>query len=561
MKPITFLSCLFLCGLLFLPAKGVNPSKETLECMSELDSLLGRTHYYANQRVSIIESLKKEAAAAPNDESRFWIARRIFDEYKTFDSDSAIAYGVSTIQLANNLNRPDLKNDVNITVAYVLAAVGRIADGSRLLASIDFKSLNNRQQVDYLSQRIYLVTHQVQIDESMDVEEQMTQLVDSIASIIDKSHPEYIYHKAYHAMYHLELIQQTIKEIEPTVLGMRLNSQYSAKMAWLMAQLYERMGDRDMKMYYLARSAIADVKIANREIASLEELAVMLEEDRDLNRAQRYIDHAMVCAELYKNRARALHVASLHYRISKEYQQEFEKLQNSTTRFLFITVGLIVVLLGTLIYIIVQRRKLNVSYLRVKAANQEKESHLAELSVITENLTNANEELKRVTEELQQANERLSTNDQVKMENLGRTFTYTSNYIDQLESFRVNILRLLKTGQYDKALSLSTNTDMQTALIKDFYRTFDSVFLSVFPDFVENFNSLLKPESRIEPRTPDSLTTGLRIYALVRMGITDSVTIASVLHISVQTVYNKRLKVRNSALTSRDNFVEAVRAL
>ncbi len=559
MKPIMFLTCLFLCGLLFLPAKAVNPSNETLECLSELDSLLGRTHYYASQRVNIIESLKKEAAAAPDDESRFWIARRIFDEYKTFDSDSAIAYGVSTIRLANNLNRPDLKNDVNITVAYVLAAVGRIAEGSRLLASIDFQSLNNRQQVDYLAQRIYLVTHQVQIDESMDVEEQMTQLVDSIASIIDKSHPEYIYHKAYHAMYHLELIPQTIKEIEPTVLGMRLNSQYSAKMAWLMAQLYERMGDRDMKMYYLARSAIADVKIANREIASLEELAVMLEEDRDLNRAQRYIDHAMVLP----SSTRIAPVRFMWHHCIIEFQKNTSRNSKSCrkARFLFITVGLIVVLLGTLIYIIVQRRKLNISYLRVKAANQEKENHLAELSVITENLTNANEELKRVTEELKSANERLSTNDRVKMENLGRTFTYTSNYIDRLESFRVTILRLLKTGQYDKALSLSANTDMQTALIKDFYRTFDSVFLSVFPDFVENFNSLLKPDSRIEPKTPDSLTTDLRIYALVRMGITDSVTIASVLHISVQTVYNKRLKVRNSALTSRDNFVDAVKAL
>ena len=87
-----------------------------------------------------------------------------------------------------------------------------------------------------------------------------------------------------------------------------------------------------------------------------------------------------------------------------------------------------------------------------------------------------------------------------------------------------------------------------------FYNNFDITFLKLFPSFVEEYNKLLKPSERIVLKAPDALTTELRIYALVRLGITDSVQIAQFLHCSLSTVYNNRTSARNKACVDRSRF-------
>ena len=97
--------------------------------------------------------------------------------------------------------------------------------------------------------------------------------------------------------------------------------------------------------------------------------------------------------------------------------------------------------------------------------------------------------------------------------------------------------------------------------LKDFYQSFDSIFLHIYPNFVNDFNSLLQDDKKIIPREGELLNTELRIYALVRLGITDSVKIAEFLHCSVQTVYNNRFRVRNKAIIPKKDFAESVRTL
>lgn len=97
--------------------------------------------------------------------------------------------------------------------------------------------------------------------------------------------------------------------------------------------------------------------------------------------------------------------------------------------------------------------------------------------------------------------------------------------------------------------------------LKEFYHSFDAIFLHVYPDFVKDFNSLLRPEEKIILKEGELLNTELRIYALVRLGINDSMKIAEFLHCSPQTVYNNRLKTRNKAIIPKEEFTETVRSL
>ena len=83
-------------------------------------------------------------------------------------------------------------------------------------------------------------------------------------------------------------------------------------------------------------------------------------------------------------------------------------------------------------------------------------------------------------------------------------------------------------------------------------------FLNLFPNFIEQFNSLLQENEQIRPKKNNTLNTELRIFALIRLGITDSSQIAEFLHYSVNTIYNYRAKVKNKARISREDFEEVI---
>jgi hypothetical protein len=84
---------------------------------------------------------------------------------------------------------------------------------------------------------------------------------------------------------------------------------------------------------------------------------------------------------------------------------------------------------------------------------------------------------------------------------------------------------------------------------------------AAFPDFVEQFNGLLRPEERITLRAGEKLNTDLRIYAMVRLGINSSTKIAKILGLSTQSVYNARQKMRARATESEEEFPVRVRRL
>ena len=110
-------------------------------------------------------------------------------------------------------------------------------------------------------------------------------------------------------------------------------------------------------------------------------------------------------------------------------------------------------------------------------------------------------------------------------------------------------------------LQLSKSSDQKERDIEDLYQIFDSAFLHLFPHFVEDFNALLQPEVQVHPKEKGRLTTDLRIFALIRLGIDDSSKIAEFLHYSVNTIYNYRARIKNGALDNRGQFETRIKEL
>jgi hypothetical protein len=165
--------------------------------------------------------------------------------------------------------------------------------------------------------------------------------------------------------------------------------------------------------------------------------------------------------------------------------------------------------------------------LRVKEKNQE-------LAMSNASIAKTEEILRRTNMELLEANA-------AKEEYLGLFLSMYSGYLDKLK-------KTISREQYD-------------AELKNFYKTFDRSFLQLYPGFVEEFNALLRENSRINVKEGELLTTELRIFALIKLGITQSSHIASLLRYSVNTIYNYRAQIKNAAISDRDNFEDQVRKI
>ncbi len=94
-------------------------------------------------------------------------------------------------------------------------------------------------------------------------------------------------------------------------------------------------------------------------------------------------------------------------------------------------------------------------------------------------------------------------------------------------------------------------------LAATFLNRFDKAFLELYPTFVEELNALIIPEGRIQQKSPGTLNTELRTFALIRLGVKNTADIAGLLFLSPQTIYNCRSVTKGKAV-NKDTFDEDV---
>lgn len=331
--------------------------------------------------------------------------------------------------------------------------------------------------------------------------------------------------------------------------------------AYMLSRMCEREGNKDGRKKYLIQSAISDVRICNRDIASLEELSEMFYQEGDIERGYNCINYCLKAALLYPNRVRIFNILSILDKIQKASEQNNIRQEKKIRNSLIIVCILSAILLIVMTIILIQFFKLKHAHINAIKSENLLKTHMDELNEMQEKLSQVNEELTRTNDKLRQSNDQLMELNYVKEEYVGYVFSICSSYLSKIEDFRKDISRKIKVGKIDDVRTLIQNPQIGQKELHEFYHRFDTTFLHIYPDFVEDFNALLRPEERIVLKQGELLNTNLRIYALVRLGINDSVKISEFLHISSQTVYNNRLKVRNCAIDSREEFIAKVRQL
>lgn len=556
----------FLILLLCLPAIGSAAFNEApSHYLSMLDSLIDKKDDFQKAKLSRIAYFQNKARNAVTEHDKYVAYSQLFDEYSTFNADSALKYINLNISIADKSGNPEWKASTRIEKSNLLAGTGLLKEAENEMLAINRNEMAGDLLPSYYGQMIFLYSHLGNYAGGNKNEYYVKERAykDSIMAIIPTSHKDYLWYKGWDILgtdkTDSTLIPSLLKKVESS----QLNSRDDAKNFYMLAKLYEWQGDKENYKKYMTLSAICDVKTANAEIASLEELAkIMFSNGKgDIDRAYGYINYSLNKALTFPNRVRAFGIARTQDAINHAYQQRARLQEKRIRLFLMLVAALALLSLFTVGVIILQNRKLKRQRENLDSANKELNNHIQQLSDAQRQLADANTRLTELNNDLHKKNDELNEANYVKEEYIGYLFTICSNYIGKLEDFRKSIHVKAITRKYKEIEAATETHDTMKKELKDFYKSFDTVFLHIYPNFINDFNALLQPDKQIVPKEEELLNTELRIYALVRLGITDSVKIAEFLHCSPQTVYNNRFRVRNKAIIPREDFAETVRTL
>lgn len=528
-----------LCVVAALPAFATSAEVDD-SLMRELDDVIARRDDFLAVKKAQLDSLERAVRIAADDRGRFDALVHLYEAYHSFNVDSAYSISLQQEAVARRIDDPVLVTNARLNRAELLSATGMYHEALAIMDSVRLASLP-----DYLHPYYYHIKRTVygrMADYAAFGPErrQYDRLTDMYRdSIIAVNPPNTLAHVITKA----DCLNvkgrpgEAVRVLEAFIRSTELPEHDRAICAWTLSESYGLMGDRAAQKEQLLVSSIADMRSSVREYVSLRQLALMLYEEGDLDRAYSFMNIAVDDAAKCNARQRIVELNASYPKINSIYVHTVRTQKRWLEWTIVIITVLSLVLLAALLYV---RKQMN----RIARARKETDAAYRRLEEMTCRLKASNAALS-------DANNSIAEISELKEVYIGRYMDQCMVYIEKLDAYRKSIGRLLKTGKSDELKELVKSAVLTDDELKMFYEQFDRTFLRLFPTFVEDLNSLLLPEEAIVPKRAGSLNTELRIFALIRLGITDSDKIAKFLRYSLTTIYNYRTKVRNKARGDR----------
>ena len=535
-----------LLGILFslsLSLSSFCQTKEIDSLLRVLDTSIQERAKYTSARQSEINSLQKKLRLVHTDKEQFDVYKELFGKYSSYRMDSALWAANSCVELAGRIPDSLYLYSAEMRVAEVMIGTGMYKEGLEILCRIPQDKLDAPNIFYYynLHHKVYTLMADYAFSDQLknDYDRLAYQYKDSILRVKRPDSQGYLLTEGDKLL--CEGKYDEAIEILKSCYDTHKQKGFSLAIPSIaLANAYGLKGDKELQKKYLALSSIADIQGGNKEYIALWKLANLLYQEGDIERAYNYMECSMQDATFCNARYRTLEISEMLPVINLTYETKLrQEKEQLVTLFTLISI-LVVILLVALMCIYFQMKR---------------------LSLAKKMMNGMNEELKHINGDLQVLNDKLQESNRVKEEYIGYVFNMCSDYIDKQDEFRKLLARKIKTGQMDDLYKTVNSTTFVANELKEFFQMFDSVFLKLYPKFVEEFNALLQENERIYPKDGELLTPELRIFALIRLGISDSGKIATFLHYSSQTVYNYRLKVRNKSLLSKDEFLESVQKI
>ena len=555
--------------LLFPTYVCADTSKHALEenrkLLHSLDSLLEQQDLFVRVKEERIKQLKMQYSRVKDVKELYAMNRMVYLEYRVYDADSALHYINKNIQLAQQTDNRTWEVVSLLEQSFVLTSSGLLTEALKAVSDIQPEELPQNLRSEYFGRLCTLYSRlRDYSSENSQLSEHYNNLQKAFRdSVYLTATPDELRYWNCRAWLYLgtpeiEPVKQAFEENKQTLSN---DSRKYSIATYNLSAIYRSENNESKYLENLILSAMADIRSVNGDIGSLQEIAEYLFKHGEIDRAYNYILYCSQKAMLFHNRVRIVKMSHLQNQIYKAYQEQSRTQQKRLQASLIAVSFLFLVLIGAFLFIRKQMRRLKEANLKLDSTNQKLSVNMDALSTAHQRLEEANMQLKDLNTQLQEVNDQLRESNYVKEEYIGYVFNICSTYISKLEEFRKNINRKLKVGQIEDVKAITDSSATASNELKEFYQNFDTIFLHLYPDFVGDFNALLLPEERIELKEGELLNTELRIHALIRLGITDSVKIADFLHCSAQTVYNNRLRTRNKSIIPKEDFINAVKKL
>lgn len=555
--------------LLFPAYVCADTSKHALEenrkLLHSLDSLLEQQDLFVRVKEERIKQLKMQYSRVKDVKELYAMNRMVYLEYRVYDADSALHYINKNIQLAQQTNNCTWEVVSLLEQSFVLTSSGLLTEALKAVSDIQPEELPQNLRSEYFGRLCTLYSRlRDYSSENSQLSEHYNNLQKAFRdSVYLTATPDELRYWNCRAWLYLgtpeiEPVKQAFEENKQTLSN---DSRKYSIATYNLSAIYRSENNESKYLENLILSAMADIRSVNGDIGSLQEIAEYLFKHGEIDRAYNYILYCSQKAMLFHNRVRIVKMSHLQNQIYKAYQEQSRTQQKRLQASLIAVSFLFLVLIGAFLFIRKQMRRLKEANLKLDSTNQKLSVNMDALSTAHQRLEEVNMQLKDLNTQLQEVNDQLRESNYVKEEYIGYVFNICSTYISKLEEFRKNINRKLKVGQIEDVKAITDSSATASNELKEFYQNFDTIFLHLYPDFVGDFNALLLPEERIELKEGELLNTELRIHALIRLGITDSVKIADFLHCSAQTVYNNRLRTRNKSIIPKEDFINAVKKL
>ena len=523
---------------LLLPLHTALATQRADSLLRALDQAIDNSRLYTQQKEMRIGKVK-QMLQVPHltPAQRYDINARLAQEYKSFMLDSAIRYTRQNVRIARASGTKEQYYASTLDLARLYSITNLFVEAADLLRGISPGELSTPLRIQYYETYRAFYNYY-----SMSDERDATHYHAIRDTLMHLYRPEENGYKILLA----EQLQTAgrHREAQQVLTGLlaqaRQEDGWRAVAAYLAGDAYARTQDYERQIEYFAQSAIADVKNAIKENMSLRALAMALYHEGQIERAYRYIQKSMEDAIFCNAHLRSMEISQIFPIIDKAQQarneQQRQNMRTLNVCILLLSVGLVVALVS--VY-----RQMG----RLSRAKQARDK-------LYRDLQTANRDLQRVNRELQESNT-------LKEEYVARYMNEASGYLDKLEEYRHQLNRIAMTGKVEDLYKALKSTRQIEEEVDRFYANFDRSFLQLFPRFIDEFNALLREEERIVPRQKELLNTELRIFALIRLGITDSNMIAHFLRYPVRTIYNYRARIRNKAAGNRDKLEDDVMAI
>lgn len=475
--------------------------------------------------------------------SQYELNNNLVNEYRKFKLDSAISYVKKNIAIAQRLNREDLDNSAQLQLATLYTLRGLYREAEHILTSINKSKLTNDLLANYYEAYSQLFGNYISNNETEKYSLQCEIYRDSLLVLLDPSSIRYRLNRAEKSI-NLKLSSNTEEDLLKLIAVENSDTPNYAMTAYLLGQLYRQQGRRDLAQKYYALSAIADMRIANKDNASLQNLAILFYESGDIDNAFKCSNSALEDAIFCNVQFRTLRMSEFYNIINTSYQEKENK--NKSTLHLFLLLVSILSISLAIAIIFVYKQMVRLSRTR------------EELFQTTQQLALLNSEITSTNEQLQLKNHELSDSNHIKEEYIAQFFDLCSTYINKLDNYRSMLNKKALANQHEELFKILRSTTLVETELEELYKIFDTIFVNLYPTFVKEFNALLIPEEQVVLKPNEILNTELRIFALIRLGITDSVKIAAFLRYSLSSIYNYRTRARNKAAVTRNEFEEMV---